>query len=150
MLIKSVLTKSADDIVTCDKSTTFDQAMKKLIDNKISCLPVVDDKKHLIGIISDKDIFKKIHETKGEYHQLTVGEAMTSDLLVGVADDSIEYIAGLMNKNYVRHIPIVEGDKLVGMISQRDIIRVQFENQQVENRYLNIYLQDVGNLSGDN
>ena len=143
MLLKTLLADKPREIITTSRKTSVDAAMDLLISNNIGCLPVVDDDGKLIGIVSDKDIFRKIHETKGEYHSLTVGDIMTDALIVGLPDDELAYIAGIMAKNWIRHVPILEGEKLIGLVSQRDIIRTQAEHHQIENRYLNLYIDGL-------
>lgn len=144
MLVRTLLESKPRDIVTARLSTTIDEAMDLLIKHNIGCLPVVDHDGKLIGIISDKDIFKKIHQTKGDYHSLTVEDVMTKELIVGLPDDNLAYIAGVMDKNWIRHIPIVEADRVVGLVSSRDIIRTQAQDAEIENRYLKLYMGGLG------
>jgi CBS domain-containing protein len=140
MLARTLLEKKPRDIVTATAETSIDRAMELLIANNIGCLPVLDDDGKLTGIVSDKDIFRKIHETKGAYHGLTVGDVMTTELIIGLPDDDLEYIAGIMDKNWIRHVPIVDAEQVVGLISLRDIIKFQVKNTEIENRYLNMYM----------
>jgi CBS domain-containing protein len=114
--------------------------MDVLINKGIGCLPVLDDSGKLVGILSDKDIFKKIHETKGQYHSLNVEDVMSTELIIGLPDDDIAYIAGVMDKNWIRHIPVLDGDNLIGLVSQRDVVKTQTKNINIENRYLNLYM----------
>ena len=112
--------------------TMLEQKLK----NQIGCLPVVNADSKLIGIISDKDIFEKVHQTKGQYQDLKVEDLMKTELIVGLLDDDIDYIAGIMEKNYIRHVPIVDGDHVIGMVSLRDIHKTYVKNKEIENRYL--------------
>lgn len=136
MLVKTMLERKPKEVITASVTTTIDEAMDLLIKNQIGCLPIVDREKKLIGIISDKDIFEKIHKTKGQYHNLTVEDLMKTELIVGLPDDDVDYIAGIMEKNYIRHVPIVDGDRVVGMISLRDLHKTYVKNKEVETRYL--------------
>ncbi len=140
MLVKTLLENKPREIISAKPSTTVDQAMDLLIQNNIGCLPVIDDDGQLAGIVSDKDIFKKIHKTGGDYHSLKVKDVMTTELIIGLPDDDISYIAGIMDKNWIRHVPIVEAEEVVGLVSLRDIIRSQTNNTEIENRYLNMYM----------
>jgi len=144
MLVKAFLEQKPREIVTTTSDTSVEEAMDLLIANKIGCLPVQEADGKLIGIISDKDIFKKVHETKGKFSNLTVGDVMTQDLIVGLPTDDVNYIANVMDKNWIRHIPIVEGDHLVGLISEGDVMRIQMDHINFENRYLNLYLGGLG------
>jgi CBS domain-containing protein len=140
MLVKALLESKPKEIVTARPSTSIDEAMDLLISKGIGCLPVMDESEKLVGILSDKDIFKKIHETKGQYHSLKVEDVMSTELIIGLPEDDITYIATVMDKNWIRHIPVLEGDALVGLISLRDIIKTQTLNTDIENRYLNMYM----------
>ena len=144
MLVKALLANKPREIITARPSTTVDEAMDLLISNGIGCLPVVDEAGKPIGIVSDADIFKKIHQTKGNYHDLNVEDVMTTNLIVGLPTDELSYIAGVMTKNWIRHVPVVEGDVMVGLVSLRDIIKTQAENIDAENRYLKLYTQGLG------
>lgn len=144
MLVRTLLDSRKRDVITATRSTSVDDAMDLLITNNIGCLPVMDDKGKLAGIVSDKDIFRKIHQTKGDYHSLTIKDVMTTELIVGLPEDNITYIAGVMNKNWVRHIPIVDGEDLIGLVSLRDIIKTQTQDAEIENRYLKLYMGSLG------
>jgi len=143
MRVRALLETKPSPIVIAKPSTGIDEAMELLIGNNIGCLPVVDSTGHLAGIVSDKDIFKKIHETKGEYHGLSVKDVMTTEVIVGVPDDEIEYIAGVMDKNWIRHIPIMEGEDLIGVVSLRDVNKSLVKSTKSENRYLNMYMDSL-------
>ena len=143
MLVRTLLKEKQRDLITIEPGMPVDSAMETLIANNIGCLPVIDESGKLSGIISDKDIFRKIHETKGEYHNLHVEDVMTTAVIVGLPDDDVSYIAGVMTKNWIRHVPILEGENLIGLVSLRDIIRVQAEKKEVENRYMKLYLEGL-------
>ncbi|MEA3297862.1 MAG: CBS domain-containing protein [candidate division Zixibacteria bacterium] len=149
MLVKALLKNKPREVVTANSSTLIDEAMELLISNKIGCLPVVEDSGKLIGIISDKDIFKKVHETKGDFHSLKVSDIMATDLIIGLPDDEINYIAGVMDKNWIRHVPIVDGERVIGLISLRDIVKEQAKKMEIENRYLDLYMNMRKDKSGD-
>ncbi len=143
MLVRTLLMEKKRDLITIGPGKPVDLAMETLIANNIGCLPVIDESGKLSGIISDKDIFRKIHESKGEYHNLHVEDVMTTAVIVGLPDDDVAYIAGVMTKNWIRHVPIMEGENLIGLVSLRDIIRVQAEKREVENRYMKLYLEGL-------
>ena len=151
MLVSTLLESKPKEVFTAKPSTSIDEAMDLLIKNKISCLPILEQDGKLVGIISDKDIFKKVHETKGNYHPLKVDDVMSTNLIVGLPTDTLEYIAGIMDKNWIRHIPIVEGDNMVGLVSEGDIIKTMTQDKEIENRYLTMYLEGTHrrDMSGD-
>lgn len=130
--------------MTGKAETTIKEAMELLINNGIGCLPILNDEQKLVGVVSDKDIFQRIHETEGDYRAVPLSEIMSTDLVVGVPEDTIKYVVKIMDKNWIRHLPIVDGDELIGLVSQRDIIKTQAENTEAENRYLKLYTGALG------
>jgi len=143
MRVKQLLKKVQRDTITTGPDTTVSAAMDTLIDNGIGCLPVIDERDRLIGIVSDKDIFRKIHQTKGQYHDLKVRDLMNIEVIIGDPEDDLDYISGLMQQNWIRHVPIVVGEKIVGLISQRDIVKSETSYAKIENRYLRLYTEDI-------
>lgn len=139
MLVRDLLKSKNREIITAIAETGIDEAMGLLIENGISCLPVLDSNSKLEGIVSDKDIFRLIFEHRADFKNYKVKDVMTTELLVGLAGDEVNYLAGIMTKNHIRHIPIVEGNKLLGLISQSDIVKTQMKRMAVENRYLKLY-----------
>ena len=141
MLVKEVLQSKDKRLVTTGPTATLKQAMGLLITNKVSSLPVLDENEKLIGIISDKDIFRKAHEDAQTFQNLSVGECMSTNLIVGLPEDDVAYIAGVMTENRIRHVPIVDRDRIIGLLSVGDIVKTQIENIKVENRYLWQYIE---------
>ena len=131
------------EIITAEADTNIREAMALLLDNRISCLPVVNDQIELLGIISDKDIFRAAYKDPETFTQKVVEDLMTTDLIVGLAGDDFDYIAGMMTKNRIRHVPIVENKRLTGLLSLGDIVKSHLTSIKIENRYLKMYIEDA-------
>ena len=144
MLVKNTLEQLNKKIITASSKMTIEEAMDLLITNKIGCLPVLNNSNQIVGILSDKDIFHKIHETKGDYKHLKVEDIMTTEVVVGIPEDEINTIANIMDNNWIRHVPIVEDDKMIGLLSIGDVNRAQMESTKIENRYLKLYTDGMG------
>ena len=139
MKVNEIFIKKNRQVITITLEATLQQAMKLLIDNKISSLPVIDENDELIGIVSDKDIFVSLYSDTSNITEKTVKDIMSVDLIVGIESDDLNYVAGLMTNNKIRHIPIVDKNKIIGMISVGDIVKAQMTNIEIENRYLKNY-----------
>ena len=139
MTVKELLEVKKTELHTIDKHTTIVKAMECLLQNQISCLPIIEND-CLIGIISDKDIFRAIFENRSHFDELSVSNFMSTELIVGVSEDNIEYISNLMTKNRIRHIPIVNEKKLTGLVSIGDIVKAKEKDIVFENRYLKQYI----------
>jgi CBS domain-containing protein len=141
MFVKEMLKSSPKDIITVDPSTDLWTAMETLISNKIGCLPVLNSSGTLVGILDDKDIFRAVYENQDNFEKFTAGELMTSNLIIGMPDDDLNYIAGLMAKNDIRYVPIMDDKKMVGLISPGDVVKAQMTHIEIENRYLKMYME---------
>ena len=143
MLVKTLLEDKPRELITTEPQTSLDVAMGQMIDNNIGCLLVLDSDKKLQGILSDRDIFKSVYKTKGEFQSLKVKDVMTSTVIAGKLTDEVTNAAWVMQKNYIRHIPIVDDGNVVGLVSQRDILKYEIESRELENRYLQQHMDGV-------
>ena len=141
MFVKELLKSSPKDIITIDPSTDLWKAMETLISNKIGCLPVLDSSGTLVGILDDQDIFRAVYENQDNFEKFTAGDLMTSDLIIGMPGDDLNYIAGLMAKNNIRYVPIMDDRKMVGLVSPGDVVKAQMTHIEIENRYLKMYME---------
>ena len=114
----------AKRLVTLTKDTNVIDAIKKLLDHKITCAPVVDAKGHLIGMFSERDGMKVFLESV--YNQGMsgkVGEYMSTDTISIESTSSIVDLAEKFQKSSVRSFPVFEDGEFVGVISRVDVLR---------------------------
>ncbi len=140
MKVKDVLSGKSQVSVTIHPEKSLRAAMGLMIDNQIGALPVLCDDGGLVGIITERDLFRYCYHNKGLDSAAVVADTMTQELIVGVPDDDIDYIARIITKNRIRHIPIVKDEQLVGIISIGDVIKARLEDVSVTNRYLMEYI----------
>ena len=146
MLVRDLLRNKKRDVITVSSGTTISEAMDLLIAHQISCLPVIGRSGRLEGIVSDRDIFRAIHKNQRSFKILNVSNLMTTEVMIGVPDDDIGYIGSVMTQNRIRHVPIVEEDNLVGLVSLGDVVKAHIDEVEVENRYLKTYI--TGSFQG--
>jgi CBS domain-containing protein len=116
-------------MVTIATDTHVVDAVKKLLDHKITSAPVVDQQGELLGVFSEKDVMKIVLETV--YNQSMsgkVGDYMSKEIISVTADSSIVDLAEKFQHTSVRSFPVFQGNKLVGMISRTDILRALASN----------------------
>ena len=111
MLAKDIMTK---DVITVSPATTVKNLAKTLLQNQISGAPVADKKGKILGMVSETDIVAK----KGKQ----VKDIMSKNI-VGVTDDTpVEKIARVMTTHRINRLPVMRGQKLVGIVSRADIV----------------------------
>jgi CBS domain-containing protein len=141
MKIRDVLKVKGSQVYSVDPRRTVREALALLVQFRVGALLVLDDDGHPLGIISERDVLRECHQGATPLEGILVGDAMTRELLVGVPDDDLTYIMGIMTNNRVRHLPVMDGDRIAGLISIGDVVKACLEQTEYENRYLKEYIQ---------
>ena len=108
------------DLVTIKENGSVYQAIRSLVENNITGLLVVDNDNKLVGVISEKDMLKLLYNL--EDSSGTVSDYMTADPVSFSPEDSLIDVAECFINNNFRRVPIVSDDKLVGVVSRKDIV----------------------------
>lgn len=140
MLVSEILAAKSRPLITAAADTTILEAMNLMIGHKISCLPVVNERRRLVGIVSDKDIFRLALTSPANFTHQTVWDVMTEGVITALPSDDIYQVAALMTRHRFRHVPIVEDENLIGLISIGDIVKAQLDSMQDENSQLRKYI----------
>lgn len=142
MKVKDLLEVKGSRVVTITVNTTVINAMEIFAANRVGSLLVVDKDDKIQGIIAARDVLMAVVNHLDDIKTMTVDEIMTRNLIVATEDDEIDYIQAVMTENRVRHIPILAGNELKGMISIGDVVKSQLKEKDVENKYLKDYMAD--------
>ncbi len=125
--IEDIMTK---DVITVNKETTIKEAIRIIVENNITGLPVVDDNMKLVGIISEKDVMTLLYNVGSRTGR--VEDFMTTRKIVSFdIEDNLVDVCDCLLKNHFRRVPIVQGPKkkLVGIITRKNIVQIIFECQ---------------------
>lgn len=133
-------------VYTISSDGRLKDAVKVLNEKYIGALIVINDEEEILGIITERDILRKLGRTEGEIKDINVKFVMTprEELIVGTPDDSVEYLMKVMTSNRIRHIPIVEGEdspKMKGLISIGDVVKAHLGDLEHEDRHLVDFIQ---------
>ena len=128
------------EVISVKKDTSVYEAMELLRENNITGLPVVDNKMHLVGIITEKDVVTLLYAVKNE--KAKVKEFMTEEVVSFDLNSSMIEICDCFASNHFRRVPILDdGGKVVGIVSKKDIIAYILEMKKVGG--LELALQNV-------
>ena len=141
--VKEIIGDVEKEIVSLDKDRTVADAVSMMMENEIGALVVVDSDGKPVGMFTERDVLK-CWTRKGERHfkDIKISEVMTTNLIIVEADDYLCYVTTIMIKNRIRHLPILEKNKLVAMLSIRDVVKAQVTDLRAENHYLKDYISD--------
>jgi CBS domain-containing protein len=140
MRVGDVLKGKGSRVVTIDSKATVAEAVAQLVQNNIGSLPVVDDSGRLIGVLSERDVLRLMHNRGEAFSRDRVDGVMTCNPVTCTPDCDVEDVMGQMSQRRIAKVPVVDGDKLVGIVSVGDVIKVMYERVHAENSHLMSYL----------
>lgn len=140
MKIKDILSRKGGKVVTLRSDQCILEAAQEMVRHKIGAILVVNEDNAPIGIFSERDFTRMVALEGCDSQQTALSEAMTSELLVGFPEDDVEDTLSLMTEKRFRHLPIMEGGKLAGIVSQGDIVKEHAKHHQFEAHYLRDYV----------
>ncbi|GAB3300335.1 CBS domain-containing protein [Epidermidibacterium keratini] len=139
MKISDILNTKGTDIVTIRPEATIKDLLKVLADYNIGALIVSADGQSMDGIVSERDVVRTIvdRDTLGE---ISVREIMTTDVHTCDPDTSLDTLRSEMTERRIRHVPVVAGGQLAGIVSIGDVVKSAIGQLEFERDQLNNYL----------
>ena len=131
-----------EDIVTCDESVTVREAVQLLASRRIGAVPVLRAGA-LVGIFSERDVLYRLAEEGALCLERSVGEVMTAPPITVTPETTRDEARALMTRRRVRHLPVVDGGKMIGFISIGDIVKSCIDAAEAEAEQMRIYIQSA-------
>ena len=131
MKVEAVLTAKGRQVASINPSATLATVAQRLRLEGIGSLVVLDEGK-LAGMISERDVVHAFAAHRAEAAELKVADVMARDLVTCRPDDSLTRVLGLMTRHRVRHLPVLEGGRLVGLISIGDAVKHRLDELELE------------------
>ncbi len=129
------------DIISLNQDNTIYDAINLLAKNNIGALPVIKNQKTLCGIISERDIIRELaNDIKKNLKKSLVSTIKTCKVITCNKNTKSDELMDIMTVNKIRHIPIIEGENLIGIISIGDVVKRLIEKYNLENDYLKSWL----------
>jgi CBS domain-containing protein len=120
--VRRLLQDRVQEVSSVEPDKTAHDAMEMMTNKKIGALPVLEAGK-LVGIISERDYPGKAKALDKPLREVLVKEIMSTQVIQVSPDDTIEHCLELVTKNHVRHLPVLENDQIIGIISIGDLSR---------------------------
>lgn len=136
---KDILDKKSPDVAVTGEDATVMEAATMMNELRIGALVVVREDK-VVGIFTERDILNRVVAKKRDPSQTPVKEVMTSPVASCQPGTSLAEIRGVMTEKRIRHLPIVQDNRLVGMLSIGDILASENREQQQTIQFLHEYL----------
>lgn len=124
MNIANILATKGDKVITIRPEQSIREALVVLAQHNIGCLVVIDESRRPIGMLSERDIVRTAVKNEAVFGQ-TVTQLMTRNLILGTPSDDVGASGSTMVEKRIRHLPVMDGGKLVGIVTIGDIMKAQ-------------------------
>jgi CBS domain-containing protein len=142
--VQQMLREKGFEVWSVAPDTTVYEAIAMMAERKVGALPVIDWANNLVGIISERDYTRKIVLKDRSSRSTKVREIMTAEVLSVEPHSSVDECMMLMSENKIRHLPVTEASKLVGMLSIGDILKTIITEKQALIEQLENYISGTG------
>ena len=142
MKVKELLATKSPEIFTIRPDQTVMAAMRILAERHIGVVIVVDEDGTPLGIISERDIVREGVRQGAALFDQTAASIMTKNLIIAEPEDEITYLSHTMTAKNIRHLPVMDEGNLIGIISIRDVVRVQVAHYSGEIHTLQYHLAE--------
>jgi CBS domain-containing protein len=136
MMVQELLTAKNSVVVTVNPTTTLAEAARTMVDHRIGAVVVADDAERLLGIVTERDLTRAIVDYSIGLMEQRVEDVMSYPVVTCSPDESVIEALYMMNSKHIRHIAVLDRDRLAGMISIRDVTGKWIELLELENRQL--------------
>jgi CBS domain-containing protein len=140
MRIADVLRNKSTEVATVAPAATVADLIATLAERNIGALPVLDDDGRLVGIVSERDVVRRLHTGGADVLGTTVAEIMTREVTTCSPGDDVAELAAVMTQGRFRHLPVVVDDRLTGIVSIGDLVKARIDVLERERAQLASYI----------
>ena len=137
--VNHLLKAKGSKIISITASNTVYEALEMMVENNVSALLVMEGDK-LTGIFTERDYARKVILKGKSSKDTTIAEIMTGNVVTVDPGTGIDHCMRLMTGNFFRHLPVVKGDQVVGIISIGDVVKYIIEEQEFIIRNMETYI----------
>ena len=137
--VKQLLGRKGHEVWSVDADEPVLGAIQMMADRHVGALPVTRDGE-LVGVISERDYARKVILLSRSSAETPVWQIMSSPVVTVTPDDDVRQCMQLMTDKRIRHLPVVQDGRMVGMISIGDLVRVVIEEQDQTIEHLNRFI----------
>ena len=138
--VAQLMAGKTSGVISIRPQETLSKAVGVLAEKRIGALLVTDETGALVGILSERDIVRGMGPHGADLHDVRVSELMTRDLIRCAPEDTVNEAMAMMTERHIRHLPVFDGDSLVGLISIRDLMKHRIMEVQSEAEALRQYI----------
>ncbi|MGV8997898.1 MAG: CBS domain-containing protein [Parvibaculaceae bacterium] len=139
MNVATILKAKGSEVESVGPDITLGEVARLLSAKRIGAVLVMEGE-HVLGILSERDVVKSIGVSGAEALERRVREVMTSRIVTCDLNDSVDQIMDMMTEGRFRHLPVVQGGRLVGIVSIGDVVKHRMAETVMETEALRLYI----------
>jgi CBS domain-containing protein len=139
MRISDVLRGKGGDVATVGRDTTIDQLIVTLSERNIGAA-VVSEQGVVVGIVSERDVVRRLRDRGGDLLSAAVADIMTADVFTCSPDDTVDHLAEVMTERRIRHVPVLQDGRLIGIVSIGDVVKSRISQLETDREQLESYI----------
>jgi len=143
MIVKAILSAKGGDVISIEPAATLETAVRMLAERGIGALLVLGPDRRLVGILSERDIVRVLAEQGAGVLAQPLSQVMTRKVVTCSPSDTVDVLMEQMTTGKFRHIPVVEQDRLVGIVSIGDVVKHRLQEIEQESAALRDYIQSA-------
>jgi CBS domain-containing protein len=143
MTVKTILSAKGNNVVSIEPNATLETAVRTLAEHRIGALLVLGPDRRVIGILSERDIVRTLAELGAAALAQPLAQVMTRRVVTCNPSETISVIMERMTAGKFRHVPVVEQDQVVGIVSIGDVVKYRLHEMEHESAALRDYIQSA-------
>ncbi len=140
MNVSTILKNKGFDVITCQPDARLSEIVNMLNRHKIGSVVIVDGDDMVCGIVSERDVVGALAEKGGAVLDQPVADCMTKEVFTCTGEDTLEKLMSEMTMHRFRHLPVVEGGRLVGLVSIGDVVKQRIAEAEMEAAAMRDYI----------
>ena len=141
MTVKAILSRKGNDVVTADPATTLAEAVRILSARRIGAIVLTGADRRIVGILSERDVVRVLGEKGPSALDAPISEVMTRKVTTCSMRDTVAELMERMTDGKFRHVPVLEGGRLVGIISIGDVVKHRLKEMERDQEAMRDYIQ---------
>lgn len=144
MTIAAILQTKGNEVLTVNRATPVRDVVELLAEMRIGAIPVwEEEKQEVVGIVSERDVIYRLRSDGAAILDRPVSDIMTAPAITVTPSTDILGALSLMTRRRIRHLPVVDGQALVGIVSIGDLVKFRIDRIEAEAEAMRNYIQSV-------
>ena len=140
MTVAAILKQKGTDVARVSPSATVAEVVQQLTARRIGALLVMDSAGQVLGIVSERDVMRSLAEQGARTLEMTAAQLMTTELHTAGPSTTVAEVTAMMTAGRFRHMPVMDGNRLLGIVSIGDVVKARLSQQDHEVDSLKAYV----------